>query len=48
MPARSYHSGGVNVLFCDGTVRFVANSIAIAAWRAIGTRAGNEVVTLPD
>ena len=48
MPARSFHSGGVNVLFCDGTVRFISNSIAIATWRAIGTRAGNEAFTLPD
>lgn len=48
MPARSYHSGGVNVLFCDGTVRFVGNSVNANTWRAIGTRAGNEAVTLPD
>ncbi len=42
--ARSYHPGGVNVLFGDGSVRFVKDSIAGRTWRAIGTIAGGEVV----
>jgi prepilin-type processing-associated H-X9-DG protein len=42
--SRSYHSGGVNALMMDGTVRFVTNSISQATWRALGTRAGGEVV----
>jgi prepilin-type processing-associated H-X9-DG protein len=46
--ARSYHSGGVNTLFMDGSVRFVTNSIAQNTWRALGTRNGGEVVTIPD
>jgi prepilin-type N-terminal cleavage/methylation domain-containing protein/prepilin-type processing-associated H-X9-DG protein len=41
--ARSYHSGGVNLLLADGTVRFVSNSISLAAWHALATRAGGEV-----
>ena len=41
--ARSRHSGGVNALLGDGSVRFVAQSIPVATWRALGTRAGNEV-----
>jgi prepilin-type N-terminal cleavage/methylation domain-containing protein/prepilin-type processing-associated H-X9-DG protein len=45
--ASSYHTNGVNVLMCDGSVRFVATSIDLATWRAVGTRAGGEVLTLP-
>ena len=42
MTARSYHTGGVNVLFMDGSVRFVLNSIDQATWHAMGTRNGGE------
>ena len=42
MTARSRHPGGVNVLYCDGGVRFVRDGIDPAAWRALGTRAGGE------
>jgi len=34
-------------LLCDGSVRFVPYSIDLAAWRALGTRNGNEVVAIP-
>jgi prepilin-type processing-associated H-X9-DG protein len=40
--SRSYHSGGVNVLLMDGSVRFVRDTLAQAVWRALGTRAGGE------
>ena len=42
--ARSRHSGGVNLLLGDGSVRFVRDTIDAATWMAIGTRAGGEVV----
>jgi prepilin-type processing-associated H-X9-DG protein len=42
--SRSYHTGGVNVVLMDGSVRFVTNDIAPATWRALGTRASGEVV----
>ena len=45
--ARSQHPGGVSAAVADGSVRFVANGIDLTAWRALGTRAGGEVVTLP-
>ena len=40
----SRHTGGVNCLFGDGHVRQVGNSINLAIWNAIQTRAGGEVV----
>ena len=42
--ARSRHPGGVNILLCDGSVRFVSNSIDLATWRALSTRASGEVI----
>lgn len=40
--ARSRHPGGVNVLFGDGTTRFVGDGIDSSAWKALATRAGHE------
>jgi hypothetical protein len=37
----------VNAAMADGSVRFVANSIDQFTWRGMGTRAGNEVLTIP-
>jgi prepilin-type N-terminal cleavage/methylation domain-containing protein/prepilin-type processing-associated H-X9-DG protein len=42
--SRSFHSNGVNALLMDGSVRFVTNSIPMMTWRALGTRAGGEVI----
>ena len=46
--ARSLHPGGANVLFCDGHVAFAKESVSQATWRAISTRAGNEIVSGGD
>ena len=46
--ARSRHSGGVNVLLADGSVRFVTDSVPSPVWRALGTRAGGETTGLTD
>lgn len=43
--ARSWHGGGVNAAFADGSCRFTSESIDIAVWRALGTRAGRETVS---
>ncbi|MEI6685112.1 MAG: H-X9-DG-CTERM domain-containing protein, partial [Planctomycetota bacterium] len=42
IPPRSYHSGIVNVVFMDGSVKSIPNNIDPIVWRALGTRAGGE------
>jgi prepilin-type N-terminal cleavage/methylation domain-containing protein/prepilin-type processing-associated H-X9-DG protein len=42
--ARSKHQGGVNLLHCDGSVRFVSDSVHLAAWQGIGSRNGGEAL----
>ena len=42
--ARSYHTGGVQVLLCDGSVQFVSESIDLVLWRGLGSRNGGEVL----
>ena len=44
---RSFHPGGVNVSLCDGSVRFVTETIDLAVWRAASTASGKESETLP-
>ena len=46
-PASSYHAGGVNVVLCDASVRFISESVDLAAWVAAGSRAGGEPSSLP-
>jgi prepilin-type processing-associated H-X9-DG protein len=42
----SYHPGGANMLFCDGSVRFVKSSVnRTAVMWALATRNGGEVVS---
>ena len=43
--ASSYHPGGVNVGFLDGSVRFVKSSVSLQTWWALGTKAGGEVIS---
>lgn len=43
----SFHSGGVNIGFADGSVRFVSSSTSITIVAELVTRGGGEVVTLP-
>jgi prepilin-type processing-associated H-X9-DG protein len=43
--SRSFHPGGVNALFGDGSVRFIKETIQPQNWRALGTVAGGEVVS---
>ncbi len=45
LAARSFHPGGVNVTFGDGSVRFIKNSVNVFIWRALSTTHGNEVIS---
>jgi prepilin-type N-terminal cleavage/methylation domain-containing protein/prepilin-type processing-associated H-X9-DG protein len=45
---KSRHTGGVQFLFGDGTVRFIDNQIALGNYRALASYSGNEVVSVPQ
>jgi prepilin-type N-terminal cleavage/methylation domain-containing protein/prepilin-type processing-associated H-X9-DG protein len=45
MAFRSLHPGGVNFAKADGSVMFIKNSIGLNIYRALGTRAGSEVIS---
>jgi prepilin-type processing-associated H-X9-DG protein len=43
--ASSYHAGGVNIGMCDGSVRFLKDSVNMQALWSIGSRDQGEVVS---
>jgi prepilin-type processing-associated H-X9-DG protein len=43
--ASSRHPGGVNTVFCDGSVRFIQSTISTPTWNALGTRDAGEVIS---
>lgn len=45
MTVSSQHPGGVNVGFCDGSVRFIKDSIDRVTWRSLGSMNGGEVIS---
>jgi prepilin-type processing-associated H-X9-DG protein len=40
----SRHPGGINAAMCDGSVRFLSDSIAFETWKAMVTRDGQEAI----
>jgi prepilin-type N-terminal cleavage/methylation domain-containing protein/prepilin-type processing-associated H-X9-DG protein len=42
--ARSRHTGGVNASLCDGSVRFIRDTIDLGVWRSLGTAQGGETI----
>jgi prepilin-type N-terminal cleavage/methylation domain-containing protein/prepilin-type processing-associated H-X9-DG protein len=45
LPLSSQHPGGVNVVFADGSVHFIKNTIALNIYWALGTKANGEVIS---
>jgi prepilin-type N-terminal cleavage/methylation domain-containing protein/prepilin-type processing-associated H-X9-DG protein len=43
--ANSNHPGGVNVAFCDGSVKFIKSTVALNVWWALGSRNVGEVIS---
>jgi prepilin-type processing-associated H-X9-DG protein len=43
--ATSNHPGGVNVMFCDGSVHLVKDSINPQTWWALGSRGLGEIIS---
>jgi prepilin-type N-terminal cleavage/methylation domain-containing protein/prepilin-type processing-associated H-X9-DG protein len=43
--SRSLHSGGVNIALCDGSVRFIKNSIDQVTWVNLLSKADGNVIT---
>lgn len=43
--ASSNHTGGVNVAFCDGSVKFIKDNVNPQTWWGLGSRNGGEVIS---
>ncbi|MDY0166843.1 MAG: DUF1559 domain-containing protein [Thermoguttaceae bacterium] len=45
---QSHHPGGSTFLLCDGSVTFFSENIDMKTYNALGSRAGGEVVAMPQ
>ena len=48
LPISSMHEGGAFCGFADGQVRFISENIDMSTYRALSTRANNEIVDDED
>lgn len=46
--ATSYHPGGVNMVLCDGSARFVRETVSEHIWRAVGNRKDGLAINAGD
>ena len=45
IPPTSFHPGGINASFCDGSVHFIKDSVGVQTWWALGTRNQGETIS---
>lgn len=45
-PVRSLHTGGVQVILCDGSVRFVSENVDTGVWYSSHTKSGGEIASV--
>ena len=48
LAASSYHTGGVNSCYADGSVRFLSDSTDFVIWQNTGSRSGGEVQVINE
>lgn len=44
IPPRSMHTGGVNAVFGDGSIRFISNTVNLTAFQLLGNRDDGQVI----
>ncbi len=45
---RSFHTGGANFVFCDGSIQYLSSDISMPIYQALSTIQGAEIATIPD
>lgn len=45
-PARSYHPGGVNAAYCDGSVHFISETVDLVTYQRVGSRNDGQPASL--
>jgi len=45
---KSFHLGGVNLCFADGSVRFIINNISVGAYQLMHSRDDGQIYSLDE